>query len=201
MVCQTYAVPQPAPSGARVHDPLAVALGNASLLGVGYLMLGRRKQAIAAAVVTVGLVSVVVLVAQPWCETAVLAWWAVVIAHGWFLAGARAQRVTVRRQRLVALGVTVPVLLAVGLLRFDAFRIERSVTEAREGGDCAQVLAEQDSVWLGHRIADAPLTARGDKTVQACERLQTAKAQLTTGLSGDTSALKAGFDTLASVLT
>jgi hypothetical protein len=75
----------------------------------------------AGVVVTVMLVSVVVSAAQPWCETAVLVWWAIVIAHGWFLAGARAQRVTVRRQRLVALGVTVPVLLAMGLLRFDAF--------------------------------------------------------------------------------
>ncbi|KUL23233.1 tetratricopeptide repeat protein [Streptomyces regalis] len=198
----THTVPsEPAPPEGRAHDPLAVALGNASLLGVGYLMLGRRKLAVAAVVVTVVLVSVLASVARPWCEVVVLLWWAAVIAHGWFLAARRTRRVAVRRLRLVALGVTVPVLLTVGLLRFDASRIERSVTGARESGDCADVLTAQDRVWFGHRIADAPLTVRGDETVQACHRLRTAKDRLTTGLTGDTGALKAGFATLASVLT
>jgi hypothetical protein len=85
----TYAVPEPAPPGDRVHDPLAVALGNASLLGVGYLMLERRKLAVAAGAVTVVLVSALVSVARSWCEVVVLLWWAAVIVHGWFLAGGR----------------------------------------------------------------------------------------------------------------
>ncbi|MFJ9031537.1 tol-pal system YbgF family protein [Streptomyces sp. NPDC102274] len=196
----THAVPEPAPPGVRAHDPLAVALGNASLLGVGYLILGRRKLAIAAVVVTVVLVSVVVSVARSWCEVVVLLWWAAVVVHGWFLARGRAERVPARRPRLIALGVTVPVLLAVGLLRYDAFRIDRGVDEARERGDCAQVLTAQGRAWFGHRMADAPLAARGDEIVEACHRLRTAKAELTTGLTGDTKALKGGFDTLASVL-
>ncbi|NUS81707.1 MAG: hypothetical protein HOY75_02875 [Streptomyces sp.] len=206
MADPTYAaVPEPAPPGGRAPDPLAAALGNASLLGVGYLLLGRRRLAVAAAAVTVVLVSVLVSVARPWCEAVVVVWWAAGIAHGWFLARGRGGPgvqggPAVRTRRLVALGVTAPVLLAAGFLRFDAARIERSVTEARESGDCARVLAAQDEVWIGHRIADAPLAARGDKTVKACHRLRAAKADLTTGLTGDTGALKAGFDTLSSVL-
>ncbi|MER8153992.1 hypothetical protein [Streptomyces sp. NPDC094472] len=38
----TLAVPEPAPPASRPHDPLAVALGNASLLGVGYLLQESR---------------------------------------------------------------------------------------------------------------------------------------------------------------
>src|SRR5205809_338768 len=73
----TYAVPEPAPpAGAQAHDPLAVALGNASLLSVGYLILGRRKLAVAAGLVTIALVSVLVSVARPWCQVVVLVWWA-----------------------------------------------------------------------------------------------------------------------------
>ncbi|WPB90008.1 tetratricopeptide repeat protein [Streptomyces malaysiensis] len=196
-----HAVPEPAPPGDRAaHDPVAVALGNASLLGVGYLMLGRRGFAVAAGAITVALLAVLLAVARPWCEFAVLIWWAAVIAHGWFLAGGRRRRVTLRRQRLVALGVTVPVLLVVGLLRYDAAGIGRSMAEARERGDCAGVLSAKDKAWFGTRLAAAPLTARGDAIVDACHRLRTARTRLTSGLTGDTRALETGFDTLASVL-
>lgn len=193
-----YAEPPPK---ARVYDPTAVALGNASLLGVGYLMMGRRRLALAAGVVTVVLVSVLVSVARSWCEVVLVLWWAAVIAHGWFLAGGRhAHGAAARGQRLVALGVTVTVLLALGLLRFDASRIAGSIAEARESGDCGRVLTAQDRVWIGVRIADAPLTGRGDRTARACRRLKKARAELTTGLTGDAGALKAGFATLAAVL-
>ncbi|WP_143658971.1 hypothetical protein [Streptomyces sp. SA15] len=194
------AMPEFPPPPVRTHDPLAVALGNASLLGVGYLMLRRRRLAVAAVAVTVVLVSRLASTASSSYEIAVIVWWAAVVAHGWFLARRGAVRGTARGQRLVALGITLVVLLTVGLVRFDASRIQRSVTEARESGDCAQVVSAQDRVWFGHRIADAPLTARGDETVEACDRLRTARAELATALSGDTDALEAGFDTLASVL-
>ncbi|HEY0803455.1 MAG TPA: hypothetical protein VGD84_00250 [Pseudonocardiaceae bacterium] len=105
-----------------------------------------------------------------------------------------------RGQRLVALGVTIPVLLAVGLLRYDAAGIERTVTDARHSGDCVRALTFLHRIWLGHRVADAPLTARADKTVQACQRLHAAQDQLSAGLTGDLDALKAGFDGLSSVL-
>ncbi|MFI0408322.1 tol-pal system YbgF family protein [Actinomadura sp. 3N508] len=195
-----YASPEPAPP-VRVHDPLAVALGNASLLGVGYLILGRRKTAVGTGIVTLVLASVLVSAARWWCEALVLVWWAAVIAHGWSAAGGRGAGATVPRQRMVAAGVTVPVLLAVGLLRFDASRIEQRVAEAREGGDCARVLNDGASVWFGHRVAGAPVALRSDEAVEACRRLRTAEAKLAAGLAGgDTGSVKAGFDILASVL-
>ncbi|SEC73961.1 hypothetical protein [Streptomyces melanosporofaciens] len=200
----TLAVPEPAPPAPRPHDPLAVALGNASLLGVGYLLLRRRGLAVLAVAVTVVLVSLLVSTADPAYEVAMLVWWAAVIAHGWFLArgeaGRDGGRGAVRGQRLVALGVTLPVLLAVGLLRFDASRVGESVAGARERGDCAKVVSAQDGVWFGHRMADAPLAARGDEIVEDCYRLDAAGGQLTTGLTGDTASLQGGFETLASVL-
>lgn len=196
--------PEPAPPAPRPHDPLAVALGNASLLGVGYLLLRRRWVAVLAVAVTVVLVSLLVSTASPSYEVAVGVWWTAVIVHGWFLtragAGQGVGRGALRGQRLVALGVTLPVLLAVGLLRFDASRVGESVAEARERGDCAKVESARGGVWFGHRMADAPLTARGDENVEDCRRLETAGGQLTTGLTGDTTSLEGGFETLASVL-
>ncbi|MFG2723684.1 tol-pal system YbgF family protein [Streptomyces canus] len=199
----TYALPtlpSAAPDEPRAPDPVAVALGNASLLGVGYLMLRRRRLALAAVAGSAVLVLRLVTTASPSYEVAVLVWWATVVVHGWFLARGGGGRGTRHRQRLVALGITLPVLLVVGLLRFDAFRIGRSVTEARESGDCARVSTAQGRVWFGHRVADAPLTARGDEAVAACDRLRTARAELSTALTGDTEALADGFGTLASVL-
>lgn len=54
------------------------------------------------------------------------------------------RRGAVRGRRLVALGVTLPVLPAVGLLRFDGSRIGQSDTDACELGDCAGVSSAQD---------------------------------------------------------
>jgi len=97
--------------------------------------------------------------------------------------------------------VPVLVLLAFGLLRLDDANIGQTVAQARQTGNCGQALTALEGVWLGNRIADAPLTADGDLTVQACQRLDAARTKLNTGLTGDGNALKAGFDGLGSVLT
>ena len=198
---QVVAAPAPAPV-ARPHDPLAVAIGNASLLGVGYVLLGRRRLAVITGLVTVVLVALLVSVARSvWFEVVVALWWAALVVHGWLLAGGRTNRGAVRGERLVALGITVPVLLAAGLMRADAFWIERTVNGARHSGDCPGALGVLDRLWLGHRMVDAPMTARGDRTVEACDRLRVAADKLDAALTGDIDALKAGFDGLTSVLT
>ncbi|WP_018637758.1 tetratricopeptide repeat protein [Parafrankia elaeagni] len=72
----------------RSHDPLAVALGNASLLGVGYLMLGRVHLALVSVLITAELLIIFASSAQVlWFAVIVLAWWALLVAHGWCLAG------------------------------------------------------------------------------------------------------------------
>ena len=192
------------PLGARSPDPVAVALGNASLFGVGYLLLGRRRLALTAAAGTVTLLAASAAVAQRWCDVAVLGWWAYVTGHGWRLAGGRARRAArgdagARRQRLVALAVTVPVLLTAGLLRLDTVRLTQRADDARQRGDCAAVLAAAGHVGDAHRLADPPNAARTEALGAACRRLAAAGDALATGLTGDVEALDDGFATLAAV--
>jgi hypothetical protein len=195
-----YAPPVPAARN-RQRDPLAVAIGNASLLNIGYLMLGRRLLALFTGLVTITLVVLLATVARSvWFEIVVVIWWLALIGHGWRVAGGRARRNVVRWQRVVATTTTVTVLVAVGLLRFDAAGIEQSVTEARQNGNCAQAMTALNEVWFGHRIADAPLTARLDQTDEACRRIATATGQLSAALKGNLDGVPNGFTDLATVL-
>ncbi|MFC5751512.1 hypothetical protein [Actinomadura rugatobispora] len=185
----------PRPTG---DDPLAVALANASLLGIGYLFLGRRGLAVVTGLVTLVLAVLLASVVQAvWFEIIVVLWWAALIAHGWTLAARGPVR---RRRRLIAAATALPVLLTVGVLRFDASGIEEATAKARGSGDCARALAAQRRVWFGQRVADAPLAARGNETVQACRRIAAAEDKLAAALSGDVNALRAGFHGLTRVL-
>ncbi|WP_434444175.1 hypothetical protein [Lentzea sp. E54] len=185
----------------RPRDAVAAAIGNASLLGVGYLVLGRRMLAFQTMLVTFVLLIVVAAVPSVWSEVAVVVWWAAMILHGWYLGGGRDGSV-VRGHRRIALAVTVPVLLVFGLVRFDAARLEGHVAEARQEGDCARAETELAKVWFGHRVVDAPMTVRTDRTVEACRRLERASARLDDSLvEGDTAALGEGFRDLGAVLT
>ncbi|EHN75164.1 hypothetical protein SMCF_5375, partial [Streptomyces coelicoflavus ZG0656] len=73
-------------TGPREPDPLAVAVGNASLFGAGYLLLGRRALFWAAGAVTASLLWLTYTTARTWCELLVALWWAALVAHGWWLA-------------------------------------------------------------------------------------------------------------------
>ncbi|MEV6957830.1 hypothetical protein AB0M97_01215 [Streptomyces sp. NPDC051207] len=183
-------------------DPLAVAAGNASLLGVGYLLMGRRGLFLATGAVTVALVWTVVATAETWSEVVLLLWWAALVAHGWQGARGRDEgaRRTPRGQRLVALGITVPVLLAAGWLRLDTHGVQDRVNEAREQGDCAAVADAQEDIGPGHRLAGAPVAARGDAAVDACERLDSARADLSGGLDAEVDLLASGYRKLVSLL-
>ncbi|GAA2138434.1 hypothetical protein GCM10009802_47890 [Streptomyces synnematoformans] len=86
-------------------------------------------------------------------------------------AGPPAPPVNRRRDRLVALAVAAPVLLACTALRLDASRIEDNAADAHRAGECAQAVSDLDGLWFGHRLADAPLTARAEDSTEACELL------------------------------
>jgi hypothetical protein len=163
---------------------LAVALGNASLLGVGYLMMRRRGLAFGSVAVTIALVVVLALVARvTWFEYVVLLWWVLVTAHGWWLASRGLQRENPeekRRQRLVGLAAALVVLLAAGYLRLDAYRIHQEAAAAHRDGDCTRALSALAGLWAGHRVADSPLTARAENEGAACELLVTAERQAST---------------------
>ncbi|WP_407564676.1 hypothetical protein [Streptomyces sp. 184] len=83
----------------------------------------------------------------------------------------------VRRDRLVALLVAAPVILACTALRLDASRIEGNAADAHRAGECTQAVSDLDGLWAGHRLADAPLTARAEDAVEACELLIKAERQ------------------------
>jgi hypothetical protein len=191
---------EPAQEPARAHDPLAIALANASLLSMGYLMMRRRLLAVGSLVVTGGLVLVLCTAGRTeWFEIVLIVWWLAMIVHGWYLAGGR-KRTAVGSQWVIAAAITLPVLLIVGLVRLDATSINRNVMDARGSGDCAQVETALNEVWLGHRVIDAPMTARADQTEQACGRLDAATSRFTTALTGDTGALRMAFGDLGVVL-
>ena len=188
------------PKSPRPADPLAVALGNASLLGIGYLLLRRTWLAVLTLAVTVVLV-IVLTGSTPavWLEVVVVLWWAALIAHGWFLARRRPRATRPWGQRVVALTVTIPVLAAFSVLRFDAAGIEQDVTAARAAGDCRQATTATDRLWFGHRMADAPLVARAEETIAACQRLRAADKALDIALTGNSVQLEAGLAMLAEV--
>jgi hypothetical protein len=183
-------------------DPLAVALANASLLGAGYVMLRRWRLALGSGLVTLALVTILATATPSvWLVVTLQLWWAAVVGHAWHLAARHPRPLPpgrARQQRLVALGVLVPVLLTVGLVRVDAGLIARDTTQARRAGDCPRALAALEQRSASHRVADH-LAPRGDDTVRACDLSRRAAAQLRTGLTGDTGALDAGFSTLAAI--
>ncbi|WP_018505986.1 tetratricopeptide repeat protein [Parafrankia discariae] len=198
--------PEPRPA-ARSHDPLAVAVANASLFGGGYLMLGRGQLAVVVLLITAELLIIFASVAQTlWFGLVLLAWWVAVIAHGWYLAGGRPSRgrlrpVRSKRQWAVAVAAVLPVLLAFGLLRFDVARIERDVAQARRADDCPRVESAVERVSPAHRMVEVAPAAAGEDMVEACALLRTAAGPLDAGLTGDTAALDRGFRQLSTVLT
>ncbi|MEU5696488.1 hypothetical protein [Actinosynnema sp. NPDC020468] len=191
------------PAELREVDPPAAAIGNASLLGVGYLMLGDRRAAIVVGWITAVLLLVLTVIFRSvWVEIVVVLWWAAVAVHGWRLAGGRAATPgpRARRQRLIALAAAVPVVLFVGLLRFDAAGVERDVDDARAAGDCTAAVSAVDRLWFGHRLANAPLTARGQATVEACDAIAGAERELQSSVAGGVPLLQSGFKSLTGAL-
>ncbi|GAB3954847.1 hypothetical protein GCM10029976_098020 [Kribbella albertanoniae] len=180
-------------------DRLAAAVGNASLLGIGYLLLRRWRLAIAAQLMAATLVALLLVEKALWCEIALAVWWVAVVVHGWTAAGKPGTR-SVREQRLIALCVTVPVLLAGVFFRVEAAGIQSDVAEAREAGDCAGVTAAQQRARYGDRVADAPGIERLGSDVEACAELQQIKSRLQNTWSGDTEILAEEFQKLDAVL-
>lgn len=175
-------------------DRLTAAAGNASLLGIGYLWLGRWGWAVVTTPLTITLV-VLLGTGAPrlWLEALFLVWWAALIAHGWYLAG----RTPVPGRRALALLVSVAVLVGIGYVRLDAAGIDDSITEARETGDCGTARSARDRIWFGHRVVDGSMVGRGERTSQACDRLWEARTSLQ---QADPAGLTSGYRELGAVL-
>ncbi|MFF1819905.1 tol-pal system YbgF family protein [Kribbella sp. NPDC058245] len=180
-------------------DRLAAAVGNASLLGIGYVLLRRWRLAIAAPLISIALVLLVVAQKALWCEIVLLVWWVAVVVHGWLLGGKPGTR-SATEQRLIALCVTVPVLLAGVFFRVEAVGIQNDVADARAAGDCAGVTAAQQKARYGDRVADAPGIERLGVDVEACQQLQEIALRLEGTWSGDVDLLGEQFAKLGEVL-
>ncbi|GAA3884702.1 hypothetical protein [Streptomyces sedi] len=197
---------QPA-SGA---DPLAVGVANASLLGGGYALLRRPWLALGAVLVSLALIGFLAASPSRWREALLLVWWVAVVVHGWYLAGGRPARGAwradageggkggwrkgIRRQRLLALTATVPLLLSVAIARFDAHAIEGDASAAHREGDCERALASSDELGFYHRLYDAPLTSRVDDEAEACELLVEAERLVAAGERIDAADVFADYD-------
>ncbi|WP_424183415.1 tetratricopeptide repeat protein [Actinokineospora sp. G85] len=149
------------------RDPWAAAVANASLLGLGYVLLRRWRLAAGTGLVTAALLTVLVATGSVWAQAALAAWWALMIAHGWRLA-ARGPVAASPGQRGFALAVALPVLLVVAAVRTEAAVIDNAVDQARADRDCAAAVAATDRVNTTHRVGAAPLAADLDRVRDAC---------------------------------
>jgi hypothetical protein len=183
-------------------DPIAAALGNASLLGLGYFLVGRWGLGVVNAVVSVTLVVLLgTAVPEFWLELTIVVWWALVVLHGWFVAGGPQHGSVDRKQRIVAAAVTAVVFVSVGLLRFDAQRIDSALANARNSGDCAKAVETLDGIWFGDRVGDAPLMQATEATGDACAHLESAAGAFKAALSGEANQLDAAYRELRHVRT
>lgn len=163
--------------GARRSDPVAVALGNATGLGLGYLLLRRWGGAGLTLAVTAVVVSIIAAFAQPgwfWRVVALL-WWVFMIIHGWRLAaGPRRQA---WRQRAVAAGAAMALVAGMVAVAVDARRLGAGAADAHAAGDCAETAATLERVGGRHRAVDPYVTRRTGGDAEACEMLLAAQAE------------------------
>lgn len=194
---------QPQPPELVRHDRLAVAVGNASLLGVGYLLLGRWAWAVLTTLVTITFaVLLATVVPGVWFEILFLVWWAALIGHGWYLAGVPARPAPVRWPRAIALLVAIPVLAGIGYVRYDSAVIDNRIAEGRADGDCDKAQSAVDGIWSGHYVVNGPMAIRGEQTTQACGRLRSTQTSLDIAAAErDVDGLRAGYQELGAVRT
>ncbi len=161
-------------------DPVAVALGNASLFGVGYFLLGRRVLGVLAALVSVVLLVVLGSAAgSGWVQWVLFAWWVAMIGHGW-RAARRRPAATRTRQRIGAGVLAVGVLGAFVVVRVDVDGRADDMDAAHVHGDCGLALSVVDGVGFWQRIGDGPVADGMLDAAGACRVVQRARGQART---------------------
>ncbi|MFC4628080.1 hypothetical protein ACFO6V_07540 [Promicromonospora alba] len=166
------------PSGG---DRLAVVLGNATLLGIGYLFLGRSALAGWAVVGTcIAGVGLALTPGQPWWIVVVLGlWWMAMVVHASFLTrpvtGSPARPVL--WQRIVATSVVV-LLATTGLvLRTEAQRLVDDAGRSHAAGNCTTASATLYRLHPWHSVVARTTVLDGRAELEACGVLLDALAQ------------------------
>ncbi|HEX2134244.1 MAG TPA: hypothetical protein VHH15_22090 [Actinophytocola sp.] len=166
----------------RKRDPFAVALANASLLGIGYLLLGRRVLAALCAGASITLVVILGTTERAgWLQFVLFAWWVAVILHGLVLAVRRPGNATdVRAHRVVAVAVAVPVVATFVLVRVDVNGMADDADTAHRVGECDTVLSIVDGVGFWQRVGDAPVADGLLDSAAACRVVRRAREEART---------------------
>lgn len=160
-------------------DLLAVLLGNATLLGLGYAFLRRFGLFAAALVGTVVLVGILAAVpGAPGWPIVLAVWWLAMIAHGWWLA--RPGRVSPAErpltQRIVAGAVVVALAATVVGLRVDTARTVDDAAEAHAAGDCDRASELLERIGPADRVVYGSMALEGEADLAACGLLLEALA-------------------------
>lgn len=155
-------------------DRLAVLLGNATLLGLGYAFL-RRWGLVGTALAGTALL-VVILAAAPGSPAwlIVLAvWWLAMLAHGWWLTRVRRGEPTGRpmTQRIVAGVVVIALVATVVGLRIGTARTVDDAAEAHSAGDCERATELLDGLGPTDRVVNASKALDGEADLETCGRL------------------------------
>jgi hypothetical protein len=190
----------PKPPKPRIGDPLAVALGNASLLGLGYFLIRRWFFGLLGLAGTAVLLVLMYQRKDVGYQYGLLGWGLLQVLHGILLAYRQPIRTASIPKRIIAAVVTLAMVSAGVLLKRDAAGVADEVTAAREAGDCARVAESQDEVWFGDRLVAGHEMDRGDRDVEICGTLDEAKQKLRDATSSaDVAALKAGYAILGKI--
>ncbi|WP_410791480.1 hypothetical protein [Kribbella sp. C-35] len=188
------------PKRLRPHDPLAVALGNASLLGLGYFLIRRWFFGLLGLAGTAALLVLMYQRKDTAYQFGLLGWGLLQVLHGLFLATRPPERTASIPKRIVAAVVTLAVITSGVVLKRGAAEVADKVTAARRAGDCAKVVQAQDKVWFGDRLVAGQDMDRGDGDVEICGTLDTAKGHLTRAAElGEVASLKDGYAVLGTI--
>jgi hypothetical protein len=157
-------------------DLLAVLLGNATLLGVGYLFLRRWRLALLALAGTTALVIALGATAgSPIVLVALAVWCAAMVGHGWWLVRGSSPAARPWSQRIVAGVVVVSLLALVVGLHTATERTVSDAAEAHAAGDCEQASALLENLGPVDRAMNGPMALEGAADLEACGLLLDAR--------------------------
>jgi hypothetical protein len=157
---------------------VVVVIGNATLLGIGYIAQGRFR---AAAIAVIGAAALLAAMsrdpeARHWPILLGLWWAAIVLNSFWYWHEQEFVDPAHRPKgfwaiRSVVLAIAAFMLVAVLLVRTDAARILEEASDAHREGDCAQARATLDEIDAAHRIVNNGVAVEAQAQVEACELL------------------------------